>query len=163
MDQDCSGGPAHIAALVGTMTAGKQTNNADLAVIQNISAQASRDLNLLQTLYIEYQASPSDTILAKIQAVIAALNQNLPSLLESAHISNPLLAARVTAAVNLILGTVNSFAALIPHTSSMSARVAVAPSNPPTKQDLKRRWNAQVCAPAGDVQVDAALSLCMPR
>ena len=70
----------NIATLVGTLTAGKQTNNADFAVVQNISAQASRDLNLLQTLYDEYKANPDDTTLAKIQSVIAALNQNLPSL-----------------------------------------------------------------------------------
>src|SRR5437667_6263360 len=76
-----------IATLVGTLTAGKQTNNVDLAVVQNISAQASRDLNLLQTLYGEYKANPNDTTLAKIQIVIAALNQNLPALQESAHIS----------------------------------------------------------------------------
>jgi hypothetical protein len=153
----------NISALVGTMSAGKRTNNAALAVIQNISAQASRDLNLLQALYNEYEASPNHTTLAKIQTVIASLNQNLPALLESAHISNPLLAARATAAVNLILGTVNSFAALIPQTSTMSARIAVAPAKVPTKQDLKRRWNAQVCAPAGDAHVDAVLSQCILR
>jgi len=154
----------NIAALVGIMSAGKQTNNnIDMAVIQNISAQASRDLNSLLALYNEYEARPNDTTLAKIQAVIAGLNQNLPSLLESAHISNPLLAARVAAAVNLILGTVNSFAALIPLNSAMGARVAMVPTNPPTKQDLKRRWNTEVCAPAGDVHVGAVLSQCILR
>jgi hypothetical protein len=130
----------NIATLVGTLTAGKQTNNADLAVVQNISAQASRDLNLLQTLYGEYKANPN---------VIAALNQNLPALLESAHLSNPLLAARVTAAVNLILGSVNSFAALIPHTSMTAVQVAA--------------WNQQVCALSGDALVDAALPQCKLR
>ncbi len=153
----------NIATLVGTLATGKQTNNADLAVVQNISAQASRDLNLLQTLYDEYKANPNDATLARIQSMIAALNQNLPSLLESAHISNPLLTARVTAAVNLILGTVNSFAALIPHTAEMSARIVVAPPSLPTKQELKRRWNEQVCAASGDVLADAALSQCKLR
>jgi hypothetical protein len=153
----------NIATLVGTLTTGKQTNNADLAVVQNISAQASRDLNLLQTLYGEYKANPNDTRLAKIQSVIAALNQNLPILLESAHISNPLLAARVTAAVNLLLGSVNSLAALIPHTSVASARIAVATPSLPTKQELKQRWNQQVCSPSGDGEVDAALSQCKLR
>lgn len=127
----------NITTLVGTLTAGKQTNNAEMAVVQNISTQASRDLNLLQTLYGEYKANPNDTTLAKIQTVIAALNQNLPALLESAHISNPLLAARVTAAVNLILGSVNSFAALIPHASMTVARVAMAGPSLPTEQELK--------------------------
>ena len=153
----------NIATLVGTLTAGKQTNNPDLAVVQNISAQASRDLNLLQTLYDEYKANPNDTTLARIQNVIAALNQNLPALIESAHISNPLLAARVTVAVNLILGSVNSFAALIPRTAVATARIAVATPNLPTKRELKQRWNQQVCAPSGDALVDAALSQCTLR
>jgi hypothetical protein len=153
----------NIATLVGTLTAGKQTNNADLAVVQNISAQASRDLNLLQTLYGEYRANPNDTTLGKIQNVIAALNQNLPALLESAHLSNPLLAARVTAAVNLILGSMNSFAALIPHTSMTAVRVAAIAPGLPGKQELKRRWNQQVCALSGDALVDAALSQCKLR
>ncbi len=104
----------NIATLVSTLASGKQASAADLAVIQNISAQASRDLNLLQTLYGEYKANPSSTTLAKIQNVISDLNQNLPTLLQSAHISNAVLSARVTAAVNLILTTVNSFASLMP-------------------------------------------------
>jgi len=153
----------NIVTLVGALTAGKQSNNADLAVVQNISAQASRDLNLLQTLYGEYKANPDDTTLTKIRSVIAALNQNLPALLESAHISNPLLAARVTAAVNLILGSVNSFAALIPRTSVTAVRVAMTAPSLPTKQELKQHWNQQVCAPSGDVQIDAALSQCLLR
>ena|SRR5437762_4469677 len=40
----------NIATLVSTLAAGKQASTADVAVIQNISAQASRDLNLLQSL-----------------------------------------------------------------------------------------------------------------
>jgi hypothetical protein len=77
----------NIATLVSTLASGKQVSAADLAVIQNISAQASRDLNLRQTLYSEYKANPNSTTLAKIQNVISDLNQNLPSLLQSAHIS----------------------------------------------------------------------------
>ena len=135
----------NIAGLVGTFS-GRQANPADLAVIQNISAQAGRDLNLLQSLYAEYKASPNAATLAKIQGVVSDINQNLPALLESAHVSNPLLTARLTAAVNLILTTVNSFAALIPSQSPVKARKLVTPL--PTVSDLKRQWNLQVCAPA---------------
>ena len=141
----------NIATLVGTLSSNKPPNTADLAVIQNISAQASRDINLLQTLYSEYKENPSDTTLRKILNVIAELNRNLPALLESAHISNPVLSARVTAAVGLILSTVNSFAALIPHTTTaVSARISKVPQNLPTKQELKQRWNEQVCAAPDD-------------
>lgn len=150
----------NIATLVGTLS-NKPPSTADLAVIQNISAQASRDLNLLQTLYSEYKENPSDTTLGKIQNVIAELNRNLPALLESAHISNPVLNARVTAAVGLILSTVNSFAALIPHTTTaVSARISRVPQHLPTRQELKQRWNEQVCAaPEGDPAVLAQCSM----
>jgi hypothetical protein len=149
----------NIAGLVGTFS-GKQANAADLAVIQNISAQASRDLNLLQSLYAEYKANPTATSMAKIQSAIADINQNLATLLESAHVSNPLLTARVTAAVNLILTTVNSFAALMPSPTGVKARTLVTPL--PNASDLKKQWNLQVCAPAGTSDAFPS-SRCMVR
>lgn len=133
----------NIATLASTFS--HQQNPADLATIQNISAQASRDLNLLLTLYNEYKASPNATTLARIQSAIGVINQHLPALLESAHISNSLLTTRVTAAVNLILATVNNFAALIPSHAQVKPRMAVRPL--PRASDLKRQWNEQVCAP----------------
>lgn len=133
----------NIATLAGTFS--RQQNTADLAVVQNISAQASRDLNLMLTLYNEYKSNPNATTLSKIQAGINEINQHLPALLESAHISNPLLTARVTAAVNLILVTVNNFGALIPSSGQVRARKAIGTL--PTTSDLKRQWNQKVCAP----------------
>jgi hypothetical protein len=147
----------NIATLVSTLASGKQASAADAAVIQNISAQASRDLNLLQSLYSEYKANPSGTTLQKIQNVISDLNQNLPALLQSAHIGNPVLSARITAAVNLILTTVNSFAPLIPQKSTSTSQKAHAGSLPGAK-DLKKQWNQQVCAPTGNAAVDAAFA-----
>jgi hypothetical protein len=98
----------NVATLVTTLASGQQASAADVAVIQNVSAQASRDLSLLQSLYSEYKANPNATPLQKIQNVISDLNQNMPTLLQSAHIGYPVLSARITAAVNLILTTVNS-------------------------------------------------------
>jgi hypothetical protein len=147
----------NIATLVSTLASGKQATPADLAVIQNISAQASRDLNLLQSLYNDYKANPDGTTLQKIQNVISDLNQNLPALLQSAHIGNPVLSARIAAAVSLILSTVNSFAALIPQTARSTAQKApVAP--PPSADDLKKQWNRQVCAPTGNPALDTAFA-----
>jgi hypothetical protein len=74
-------------------------------------------LNLWQSLYADYKTNPNSTTLQQIQNAIADLNQNLPALLESAQISNPTLTARVTTAVNLILTTVNSLAALMPQSA----------------------------------------------
>jgi hypothetical protein len=151
----------NMATLVSTLASGKQANPSDTAVIQNISAQASRNLNLLQTLYNDYKASPSADTLQKIQNVISDLNRNLPALLEAAHISNTTLTARITAAVNLILTTVNSFASLIPRSGRVTARKMVRAL--PTKSDLKKQWNQQVCAPTGNPAMDAAFAASVLR
>ena len=147
----------NIATLVSTLASGKQASAADVAVIQNISAQASRDLNLLQSLYSEYKANPNNTTLQKIQNVISDVNQNLPALLQAAHISNPTLSARVTAAVNLIVSTVNSVAALMPQSSASTSRKLRTQPLLHAK-DLKKQWNLQVCSPTGNGVMDEAFA-----
>ena len=147
----------NIATLVSTLASGKQASAADVAVIQNISAQASRDLNLLQSLYSEYKANPNSTTLQKIQNVISDVNQNLPALLQAAHISNPTLSARVTAAVNLIVSTVNSVASLMPQSSAATSRKLRTQPLLHAK-DLKEQWNLQVCSPTGNNVMDEAFA-----
>jgi hypothetical protein len=152
----------NIASLVAALEAGKQVSPTEAAAIQNISAEAGKDLNLLQALYSQYKVNPDKTTLAKIQSVIGDINQNLPALLQAAHISNPTLLARVTAAVSLILSTVTSFASLMPQpaTPSIAARRAPANTAVPHAKDLKKRWNAQVCTPTGNAAFDAGLTGC---
>ncbi len=152
----------NIAALVSALGAAQQATPADIAVIQNISAQASRDLNLLQNLYNDYKTAPSAATLQKIQTLISGLNQRLGALLESGHISNPTLSARVTAAVNLILTTVNSFAALMPQNSVLtSRRVETGPL--PGAKELKKQWKQLVCAPTGNAAMDQAFAQSLVR
>jgi hypothetical protein len=120
----------NIAALVSTLQSGKQLTPAEAVAIQNISAEASKDLTLLQALYNSYKANPSPDILQKIESLIPDTNQNLPALLQAAHINDPALSARITAAVNLILTTVSTFASLIPQAPTAAPRTArqTAPS-----------------------------------
>jgi hypothetical protein len=152
----------NIGMLVTTLQSGQQLSSSEAAEIQNISNEASRDLNLLQTLYNEYEASPSPNTLQKIQNAIADINQNLPALLQAAHVSDPVLSTRITAAVNLILSTVNSFAALIPQSAApvMAQKVARKTMAVPKASDLKKQWNQQVCGPTGKVALDSAFSPC---
>jgi hypothetical protein len=131
----------NIATLVSAFS-GQQTSTAESAAIRNISAEAARDLNLLDTLYREYQASPSQNSLQKIQGVISDMNRNLLALLQAAHISDVAMATRMSAAVNLILTTVNSFGALMPQARMPHTRLAPVPQ----ARELKRQWNQQVCA-----------------
>ena len=89
--------------------------------------------------------------------MISDLNQNLPALLQAAHISNPTLSARITAAVNLILSTVNSVASLMPQSSAVTARKLHA--QPLLRaNDLKKQWNLQVCSPTGNTLMDTAFA-----
>jgi hypothetical protein len=149
----------NISALVTTLQSGKQLTTTEGQAIQNLSSEASKDLTLLQSLYTSYKTSPTADTLQKIETVIQATNQNLPAFLQAAHISDPALSARITAAVNLILTSVSSFASLIPHTSLATAKVARPNTMIPKPSDLKKQWNQQVCAPTGNAALDAALSL----
>jgi hypothetical protein len=152
----------NIGTLVTTLQTGQQLSTSEAAEIQNISNEASRDLNLLQTLYNEYEASPSPSTIQKIQNAIADINQNLPALLQAAHVSDPVVSTRVTAAVNLILSTVNSFAELIPQSAgpATAQKVMRRPTTVPHASDLKKQWNQQVCGPTGKAALDAAFAPC---
>jgi len=154
----------NIGTLVTTLQSGQQLSAADATAIQNIAAEASKDLNLLRTLYDDYEASPSAGNLQKIQGVISDINQNLPALLQAAHVGDPVLATRVTAAVNLILTTVNSFAVLIPQSqAAVSAQMTQRKAVIPHPKDLKKQWNQQVCGPSGNKSFDSALSAIVAR
>jgi hypothetical protein len=153
----------NIGTIVTTLQSGRQINSADATAIQNISAQTSKDLNLLQALYNEYQANPGASTLQKIQAAIADMNLNLPALLQAAHVGDPVLSARIGAAVNLILTTVASFAALMPQPSKMptSQRVTRRQVAVPQARDLKKEWNQQVCGPASNSALDFSATGCV--
>jgi hypothetical protein len=152
----------NIGTLVTTLQSGSQLSPAETAAVQNISNEAAKDLNLLQTLYNEYEASPSPTTIQKIQNAIADINQNLPALLQAAHVIDPVLSARITAGVNLILSTVNSFAALIPQPAGAvtAEKVTRKPAAVPHAADLKKEWNQQVCGPTGKPAFDSVFSSC---
>ena len=153
----------NIAALVSTLQSGKQLTPAEALAIQNISAEASKDLTLLQSLYNTYKANPTPDTLQKIESLIQDTSQNLPALLQAAHISDPALSARISAAVNLILTTVSSFASLIPPAPTAALKTerrntVVARPVVPRPKDLKKQWNQQVCAPSGNAALDVALA-----
>ena len=145
----------NIGTLATTLESGKQLSATETAEIQNISTQASKDLNVLQALYNEYKQNPNSGTLQKIQNAISDINRNLPALLQAVHVSNAALSARVSAAVNLILVTVNSFALLIPGTSGQGN---LKEANLPHPADLKKQWNHQICG-AMEVSINAACTL----
>jgi hypothetical protein len=157
----------NIGTIITTLESGQQISATEAAAIQDISAQASKDLNLLATLYDQYQADPSASGLQKIQSVIADINESLPALLQAAHISDPIVSTRVTAGVNLILTTVASFAALIPQSATpFAARSQKATRQQiaiPNVSELKKQWNQQVCGPTNNSALDFSAAGCTVR
>lgn len=141
----------NIGTTVTTLESGQQLSAADAAAIQNISAEATKDLNLLQALYNDYQTTANAATIQKIQGIIADINTNLPALLQSAHIRDASLSARISAAVNLIVTTVNNFASLIPAQGAAPAQAQSKAASLPHAKDLKKQWNQQVCSTAGTV------------
>jgi hypothetical protein len=125
----------------------------DAAVVAQISTQAQADLNLILSLYNDYKSTPTPTTLAKIQAAIADAQTNLPALLQAAHISNPALVQKVTAAVNIILTTIAAISALIPVSAAGGFKAISGKATVPSASDLKKAWAQQVCA--GDATCSA--------
>jgi hypothetical protein len=151
----------NIGSLVTTLQSGQHLSSAEATAIQNIGNEAGKDLDLLRSLYDAYRATPGADTLQQIQSVIGDMNQNLPALLQAAHVSDPLLAARVTAAVNLILATVNSFAALIPQNSAaVRAQITLKKASVLHANDLKKQWNQEVCGATGNLSLDTVLANC---
>jgi hypothetical protein len=150
----------NIATLVATMQ-GRQVSSAEASAIQNISSAAYGGLNTLQMLYNQYRANPDAATLQKIQDVIAEIDRELPAQLQAAHIKDPALSAKVTAGVNLILTTVQSFAALLPSAGGLAPRrLSMAKITLPKAGELKQRWNQQVCTATANARFDAALARC---
>jgi len=151
----------NIGTVVTTLESGKQLSPAEAAAVQNISSQASKDLNLLQVLYSQYKTRPNASTLQKIQSAVADMNQNLPALLQAAHVNDPVLSARVAAAVNLILSTVTTFASLMPEVSAPTQeKLSLTKTAIPHAEDLKKQWNQQVCGPSGTAALDSSLTNC---
>ena len=154
----------NIATVVATLQTEKQVSLPESAAIQNISAEASRDLNLLQTLCNDYKQKADAGTLKEIQTTIATINTSLPSMLQAARISDPVLLTRVSAAVNLIVSTVNTFATLMPQAKpSTSQKSATAKAGIPNAGQLRTSWNRQVCAPTGRPEMDSAFARCPVR
>jgi hypothetical protein len=152
----------NIGGLVTTLQSGKPLSSSDAAAIKSLSNKAAKDLQLLQTLYNEYQTTGSASTIQKIQNAIAEIDQNLPALLQATHVSDPVLSARVTAAVNLIVATVNSFAALIPQRAGTATAKAITHETAavPHPAELKKQWNEQVCSPTGTTDPESARPVC---
>lgn len=135
-----------IAQIVGTVTGNPPNppSDAEVAAINKIGNIANQGLTEIQALYDSYTSANATTVIPKIKAAGAALVANLQQLLTAAQIKNPALRARVTAAVDLIVSTLNTVIALLPQTvtnaSMKAANKAAKAAKIPTSTELRQAW-----------------------
>jgi hypothetical protein len=137
-----------ILQIVSVTKTGSPASVGDIAAINQIGTVATQGLTAIQNLYKSYQSANSTTTIADIQAAGAALVANLQSLLQAAQIKDPVLLARVTSAVNLIVSTVNTIIGLLPASTSSAdmktAKQKAASAPIPKAADLRAAWLNQV-------------------
>lgn len=125
---------------------GVNVSTEDTQAITAIGDEATKDLQLLQTAYSQYQSSPTADNKQKIEAIMQTILKNLPALLQAVHVKDEKLLARVTAGVGLIVGTVNTILSLISPPTAQTAKVS-AKASVPTASALKAQWAQQVGVP----------------
>jgi hypothetical protein len=113
----------------------------DAAIAQKISNIASTGIAAVQAAYKDYKASGAATDLAKVQAAITAVKDNLAQELAAAHVSNPAVVAKITVWVNLISTTLNAILSALPQPGVVGAR----PGPVPAPAEVKARWQMEVC------------------
>lgn len=141
-------------------------------ILSNALNVALQEVTEIQTLVSQYQTSPSETLLQKIEASIQLVVTNLQPLLSPVGV--PAAAAtKIQQIAQAILTQLEAWAALIPSlkvatssagaaTTTISAahveRLATAKSLPLNSGDFKAKVNAIIEKPTGDAAVDAAFA-----
>ena len=101
-----------------------------MAQLQNISGQATNDLNTAKDLITKFQANKDKTLLGQIDAALVAAQSDLNQILSAFHISDPTLQTTIAASVGLAITTVVGIQALLPPPpAAPTARLAMAKNN----------------------------------
>jgi hypothetical protein len=158
---------ANIVALVAALQGGNVSAQ-DLQAIQTAGAQATADLQLLQSLIAEYQKADAQAqpgILNQIQTAIETAQSNLSAILPTLHIKDAATQAKITAVVGVVLSEVQSLAAIVPLVNPQASGAMVhmaeqqATKQPPlTANEFVSSYNATMTAKTGKPALDQATS-----
>jgi hypothetical protein len=158
---------ANVVTLVATLQ-GKNVSASDLQTVQSAGAQAGADLQLMQSLIVQYEkadASAQPGLVNQIQAAMSAVQGTLNGLLPALHIQDPATQAKITAVVGMLLSEVESMVAIVPLVSgsaspammTMAAR-QVKKQPPLTASEFVSSYNATITAKTGNADLDRAAS-----
>lgn len=157
---------ANIVTLVATLRG--NVSASDLQAVQNASAQAAADLQLMRSLIAQYQkadVTAKPGLLNQIQAAMSAVQSNLNGLLPALHIKDAASQAKVTAVVGLLLSEVEAMAAIVPLVNSAATQRMMAITDrqlssraPLTAAEFTASYNACMTAKTGNAELDRATS-----
>lgn len=136
-----------IASLIALTKTVQTPTAAEVAAIQHIGDVATQGLQAIYASYQSYTSANATTTIAEIQAACGALTANLKDLLAAAQIKDQNLLNRVTAAVTIIVSTVQTFLSLVPLKASARKLSKSAAAALPTPSALKQAWADQVGTP----------------
>jgi len=133
--------------------------------------QAASDVNLIITLFDQYQEAPATGTLQKIQAALNTANADIAQITAAAGIKNAATQSKVAAILQLVTSEFSTIASLIPKASPTPAGV-VEPAKaeaalrgasaqgklPFTAKEFKAQYNRIVIAKTGDAECDGAFA-----
>jgi hypothetical protein len=158
-------GLANLVTLVTTLQ-GKSVSAADMQTIQSAGAQARADLQLMQSLIMQYQkadASAQPGLLNQIQVAMSAVQSTLNGLQPALHIKDAATQAKITAVIGTLLSEVQSVAAIVPLVNAspspgmMTMVGKQGKKQPPlTASEFVDSYNATMTAKTGNAELDHA-------
>lgn len=113
--------------------------NSQVQVVK-YSAQATSDLNTINTLLEDYQAANATTTFQKIDAAAEDAKTNLNAILVAAHVVDPKSQAKVSAAINLAVDTLTELEGLVPN-GAQPAKLSPTAIKFPSPKDLQKQFH----------------------
>jgi len=138
---------------------GKTVSANDLQIVQSAGAQATADLQLIQSLIAAYEKADAGAkagILSQIQTAIQGVQTNLQGLLTALHIKDAATQAKITAVIGIVLSEVQSLAAILPMVQggAMKASVGGTKQAPLGASAFVASYNATLTTKTGNADVD---------
>lgn len=109
----------------------------NLALIQKLGDDVSKDLLLAETLIAEYKAAPAATLLERIDVALNTAEANLSDILAAFHVLNPVLQATVSAALGSAITIVLAIESLLPKPPVVVVGAAARPDQHEQIHDAK--------------------------
>jgi hypothetical protein len=158
---------ANLLSLIAALQ-GLDISAADAKAIQSAGSQAEADLQLMESLVVQYGKADTATqagLLSQIQVSLGSVQSDLNGLLPALHIEDAATKAKVTAVVGVLISEVESMAAIVPLASgnspsavSFRASAQAHKHVPLTASKFVSSYNATMTAKTGNAELDRAAS-----